>query len=43
VLSLNSAVNFGEVAFQKRSTMKEQVLYQGMASAVPDRNEFYGL
>jgi len=40
---LNSEVNFGEVAFPQRSTMKQQVLYQGTASAVPEKDEPDGL
>jgi len=42
-LSLNSEVNFGEVAFPQRSIMQQQVLYQGTASAVPERDEPDGL
>jgi hypothetical protein len=42
-LNLDSEFNFGEVAFEQRSTMKQQVLYQGTASAVPERNELDGL
>jgi hypothetical protein len=34
-LSENSEVIFGEVPFPQRSTMKQPVLYQGTASAVP--------
>jgi hypothetical protein len=34
-LNLNSEVNFGDVAFPQRSTMKQQVVYQGTAEAVP--------
>jgi len=41
--NLNSEVNLGEVAFPQRSSMKRQVLYQGTASAVPERDEPDGL
>jgi len=34
---LDSEVNFVEVDFPHWNTMKQQVLYQGTASAVPNR------
>jgi hypothetical protein len=36
-LSLNSEVNFGEVGFSHHRALKDKALYQGTASAVPDR------
>jgi hypothetical protein len=42
-LSLDSEVNFGEVAFPQRGTKKKQALYQGTASAVPERDDPDGL
>jgi hypothetical protein len=42
-LSPNSEANLGEVAFPLRSTIKRQVVYQGTASAVPERDEPDGL
>jgi hypothetical protein len=42
-LSLDSEVSFGEFALPQRRTAKEQVLYQGTASAVPERLELDGL
>jgi hypothetical protein len=36
-LSLNSEVDFGEVGFSQHRALKDKALYQGMASAVPDR------
>ena len=42
-LILNSEVNFGEVAFSQRRAKKKQVLYQGTASAVPERDDPDGL
>ena len=41
--SVDSEVNCGEVALPQWSTMKRQVLYQGTASAVPERDERDGL
>jgi hypothetical protein len=42
-LNLDSEVNFGEVAFPQRGTKKKQALYQGTASAVPERDDPDGL
>jgi hypothetical protein len=36
-LNPNSEVNFGEAEFPHPKTMKEKALYQGTASAVPNR------
>jgi len=41
--SLDTEVNFGEVAFPQRGTKKKQALYQGTASAVPERDDPDGL
>jgi len=38
-----SEVNFGQVAVAQRSTMKQSLVYQGTASAVPKRHECEGL
>jgi hypothetical protein len=43
-LNLNSEVNFGEVGFSHHRALKDKALYQGTASAVPDRiGEIEGL
>ena len=36
-INLNSEVNFGEVGFSHHRALKDKALYQGTASAVPDR------
>jgi hypothetical protein len=41
--TLDSDFNFGKVAFPQRNAMKGHVLYQGTASAVPERDEPDGL
>jgi hypothetical protein len=43
LIILDSEVNFGEVAFPQRRTKKKQALYQGTASAVPERDDPDGL
>jgi hypothetical protein len=43
MMSLNSGVNFGEIAFAPRSALKGRALYQGTALAVPEADERDGL
>jgi hypothetical protein len=40
---LDPEVSFGEVRFPRRSTVKQQVLYQGTTSVVPKWDGPYGL